>query len=62
MARHDKQMQANMDFQSYSHFQWKNENSEIETFDNVPREVLLDIIRNQLDDARESLCPPKQKS
>ena len=28
----------------------------------VPVEVVLQIIRNQIDDARETLCPPKPKS
>jgi hypothetical protein len=28
----------------------------------VPVSVVLDIIRMQLDDARESLCQPKQKN
>ena len=54
MARHDKQTQMAMDWQSHMKSA-ADAQCCVVTFEGVPGEVLLDIIRNQLDEARESL-------
>ena len=54
MARHDRQTQAAMDWQSHLAAAQASK-CPVVTFDNVPREALLEIIREQINSARESL-------
>lgn len=46
--------------------QWLPQHSEVEVvgdfdMDGVPTDVLLEMFQNQIDVARESLCPPNPK-
>ena len=58
MARHDKWLQAAMDWQSHL-ASVKAAQCPVVTFDNVPREVLIQMFQKQIDDARETLDKPK---